>query len=180
MWDVERLKQLWAEGFSATEIGQDMGKTRNAVLGKVFRLRREGHEFKERQVYSPPNSGPKGRSRVRPQPTTKKRKYKKLPDEYQANAYDPQSGGVEFMDRGKRQCAYITSGDREYPTMCCGVAVVEGASWCPKHYEICFREPMVLSDAVVFIKRLTMLTKTNPASRISLAGNRRVASYDTD
>ena len=41
-WDeerVEQLKQLWAEGLSASQIASKMGGvTRNAVIGKVHRL----------------------------------------------------------------------------------------------------------------------------------------------
>lgn len=33
-----RLRQLWAEGLTATVIAAEMGKTRNAVLGRVHRL----------------------------------------------------------------------------------------------------------------------------------------------
>lgn len=38
---VDRLRSLWAEDFTASEIAKDLGDgvTRNAVLGKVHRLR---------------------------------------------------------------------------------------------------------------------------------------------
>lgn len=35
---VETLKQLWAEGFSAVQVAERIGTTRNAVIGKVYRL----------------------------------------------------------------------------------------------------------------------------------------------
>lgn len=36
---IERLKALWAEGFSASEIARDIGGvTRNAVISKIHRL----------------------------------------------------------------------------------------------------------------------------------------------
>lgn len=36
---VEKLKQLWAEGLSASQIARTLGEvTRNAVIGKVHRL----------------------------------------------------------------------------------------------------------------------------------------------
>lgn len=34
----ERLKKLWRDGFSASEIGKKMGKSRCAVLGRVNRM----------------------------------------------------------------------------------------------------------------------------------------------
>ncbi len=40
---VEKLKELWAEGLSASEIARVLGGvTRNAVIGKVHRLRLAG------------------------------------------------------------------------------------------------------------------------------------------
>lgn len=35
---TEKLKTLWNEGPSATEIGKKLGCTRNAVIGKAHRL----------------------------------------------------------------------------------------------------------------------------------------------
>ena len=38
---VELLKKLWADGLSASQIAAELGGiTRNAVIGKVHRLRR--------------------------------------------------------------------------------------------------------------------------------------------
>ncbi len=35
---VELLRKLWAEGLSATMVGNQLGCTRNAVIGKIGRL----------------------------------------------------------------------------------------------------------------------------------------------
>jgi GcrA cell cycle regulator len=35
---VEKLKELWAQGLSITQIGQRLGITRNAVVGKAHRI----------------------------------------------------------------------------------------------------------------------------------------------
>lgn len=34
--------QMWSEGFTGSEIGAKIGKTRNAVIGKINRLRKAG------------------------------------------------------------------------------------------------------------------------------------------
>lgn len=36
--DVEKLKELWERGLSGSLIGNELGKTRNAVIGKANRL----------------------------------------------------------------------------------------------------------------------------------------------
>jgi len=61
MWtdeQVAKLKKLWDEGYSAAMIGAELSYTRNAILGKVFRLglesRADGPKFsKPRAPRSP-------------------------------------------------------------------------------------------------------------------------------
>lgn len=36
---IAELSRLWADGFSATQIGAEMGLTRGSVIGKIFRLK---------------------------------------------------------------------------------------------------------------------------------------------
>jgi len=45
--DIAQLRELWGKGFSASQIAKELGYSRDAVLGRVFRLklpkRREAH-----------------------------------------------------------------------------------------------------------------------------------------
>src|SRR6266705_1104829 len=53
---VERLKKLWADGLSASQIAGELGGiTRNAVIGKVHRLGLSG------RAKSPSSSAPRAR-----------------------------------------------------------------------------------------------------------------------
>jgi len=57
MWTNEQvglLTKLWADGYSASLIGLQIGYTRNAVLGKVFRLGLEKRAERIRPVIYKP------------------------------------------------------------------------------------------------------------------------------
>lgn len=59
--DVETLKRLWTEGFSASEIAAKMrnGLTRNAVIGKARRLKLESRKVEPKIK---PHVGKRGRA----------------------------------------------------------------------------------------------------------------------
>ena len=60
---VETLKKLWMEGLSASQIAGELGEgvTRNAVIGKVHRLKLSARA-------KPTNSAPRARPAARPAP----------------------------------------------------------------------------------------------------------------
>ena len=60
---IERLKALWAEGRSASEIAGLLGEvTRNAVIGKVHRLGLPGRKTTSRQLVPRRTSPRRGKS----------------------------------------------------------------------------------------------------------------------
>ena len=60
---VEKLKRLWAEGLSASQIAGELGNgiTRNAVIGKVHRLGLSGRVKAASSAPSRPRIGTVGR-----------------------------------------------------------------------------------------------------------------------
>ena len=60
---VETLKKLWAEGLSASQIAREMGEgvTRNAIIGKVHRLKLSGRATPSRPPRPRAKPAPKAR-----------------------------------------------------------------------------------------------------------------------
>jgi GcrA cell cycle regulator len=50
---IDTLLALWNEGKSAAVIGAEMGISRNAVIGRIYRLRRAGAEIKAHESERP-------------------------------------------------------------------------------------------------------------------------------
>ena len=49
---VEDLKKLWNEGVATSRIGEQLGFTKNAVIGKAFRLGLERQKFQEKTAHT--------------------------------------------------------------------------------------------------------------------------------
>jgi hypothetical protein len=128
---TDAVTDLWKKTrLSAKQIGEQVGKTRNAVLGKIGRLGllkttnrdyRNNHSRKAaRREPSPPavlRSGP-GRRVFLPSPGA-----------------PVHSLNVPFMETRYGQCRYMAGDER----ICCGQPTVFRGSWCADHYRMVFR-----------------------------------------
>jgi len=140
-WTPEKLATLRAlhgEGKSASYIGREIGMTRNAVIGKCYRLRAQGVLGEIVQKASPP---PKPRSsffgwkkldaKPKPQATPK-------PVVYAAPA---SKTATPLIGIKKNQCRFIPAdfrrGDGEQQYMCGAAVYKPDASYCGYHYKIC-------------------------------------------
>jgi GcrA cell cycle regulator len=67
---VERLKALWADGLSASQVAKELGGvTRNAVIGKIHRLGLAGRAAGGRIARPRPASSPRPRRLAAPRAT---------------------------------------------------------------------------------------------------------------
>lgn len=151
VWDdprnVETLTSMWRDGKSASVIAGALGVTRNAVIGKVTRLKLPKHGRNDpvrsdrgARGTAPLITGRKGRSGNPGVPSVMTIKHRA---EGRANIKPPREiidEGVDvtsliaFSDRKiNQQCSWIP-GDPLNGAMCCGKPVVEGHQWCPEHY----------------------------------------------
>jgi hypothetical protein len=146
-WDAQLIK-MRAEGFSSQDIADAIGNdmTRNAVLGRTFRLglspptKLQKKTPKPRQVASTITGA--SYLTVSANRVYRTSQPKELPpDEPLAIPGAP----VAYLDRRADQCAAIVSDDRE-PFMCCGHATGlnwhgEPSSYCREHHERYYVKP---------------------------------------
>ena len=135
-WPIEMestLEKLWKDGMSAKNIGERIGKTKNAVLGKAHRLALDGH----------PQAAA---SRVANKPRCK-RKLARRADAPIPALRAPQQpqflveplpsptgevGTIPFANADHRHCLWIPADPRE-DSRVCGKPRVRGTSWCEDH-----------------------------------------------
>jgi GcrA cell cycle regulator len=106
VWNEERLgnlKRLWAEGLSITQIGLEIGVSRNAVVGKVHRMG------------LPKRQSPIVRSDKPIEP--KRRKLSPL----------------TFQDWDRSKCCWPIGDPRAADFHFCGEKIMEGRPYCAEH-----------------------------------------------
>jgi GcrA cell cycle regulator len=126
---VAELTRLWAEGHSASIIAEKLGVTRNAIIGKTFRLGLPPPTEKIGKPSGPPKSAVK---KPKPEPTRLFRLF--APELFQPRCVevDPLNLTTLEIDLGT-QCQYIAGDDGLH----CGHLVQEKSSYCPKHHALC-------------------------------------------
>lgn len=146
----EILIRMWVEeGQTSAAIAAVLGKTRNAVMGKISTLKLQ------RRAKAPPHlKEPKAKKAApeppQPAPEPKKTKPK---SEAKKPAATPSLPATEITDLAREEakahwlpflagteatCKYVVTNEPQ--TMICGDISVTGKPYCEKHCAICFRE----------------------------------------
>jgi GcrA cell cycle regulator len=135
-WTAERielLKTCFEAGFSCREIALEIGVSRNAVIGKIFRLKlsREGD-----QRCSERKGGPKVQRRV-----TQHRIMMALRAEPQPAEEMPLQNGhrCSLLELSKQKCRWPISNACDVALWFCGNKPVEGLPYCAGHARIAYR-----------------------------------------
>lgn len=129
------LRRLWTDGGSASEIGRELGCTRNAVIGKVHRLGLEARRERQVQHYSKPakprqwqrverRAPPKAIVRPVPKPAP-------APRVVPVQVEPPPHRRVPLMHLRDliTECRMIVEG-RGASALYCGLPTVQETSWC--------------------------------------------------
>lgn len=165
---IEQLKSLWADGLSCTQIATAMGgTTRNAVIGKVHRLKlsqrrlaRRSGPLKQRPPLTP--RPPKARVRPAPKPSEKPRQIKPVtahePFEFSVSAWQPLSGSAPVTLEHMTGCKWPVG---EAPnivsasSLFCNCSPVEGKPYCLEHAERARGKGTVMEQKAVKEARTT-------------------------
>jgi hypothetical protein len=121
----ERIVKLWAEGNSSSVIADIIGRSRNSVIGRLSRLRKEGQPVEVRGKVLPPVRKPRV---PKPKPTP-----------VSANAGKPTTttlvGGLvkSLLNLRANQCRWPL--DDKF----CDEVREEGRSYCVHHRKLSFR-----------------------------------------
>lgn len=138
VWTEEEdatLKRLWAEGYSGSEIGVILHRTRNAIIGRVHRL-----DLPPRAVatMTPPKSG---KRRAAPRPL-KPRRVTHFPRvELTVAVVAPVPAMASVMALTARMCRYPIGDPKKPGFGFCGAKKQEGSSYCGFHHRICWTLP---------------------------------------
>ncbi len=140
---VALLKQYWNSGWPTIDIAEKLGTTRNAVIGRVDRLKRRGEleaRFSDGKGY---NKTKRSEKRVKataapvplrhfinskPVPPTP------LPETPLSSAFL----GLAFEELEPWQCRYPAGGDRGKPITFCGQRRRQDSSYCDHCHNICW------------------------------------------
>jgi len=143
---IDMLKMLWAQGDTATAIAAQLGLTRSAVLGKIFRLR-----------LGPAAGGDNAKAAGAAKPATLARRHARPPRKTSPGAAAPARAKALFeLTNTCCRWPYRRPGAEKY--FFCGApgADIEGGiPYCPRHMKRAYLVPPRLVKSVVAKSRRT-------------------------
>jgi len=152
---VELLKKLWAEGLSASQIATQLGGvSRNAVIGKVHRLKLSGRGRTSSSAPRPKktasSNGPRPAARTSRQVTTTvgatalQARYDSEPDAHaqvrpQQNVVIPIPLKLKLVELGERTCKWPIGDPMHEDFAFCGNDVGECGPYCGYHSKLAYQ-----------------------------------------
>src|SRR5215203_4912901 len=150
---IERLKELWGEGLSASQIAAELGEgvSRNAVLGKAHRLGLAQGEAKvassprsykpTRPPDPPPTEEASAPNDAVPAPMMPARPLAAQAAELprREELVVPRSEGVTIMELREAMCRWPLGDPTTPEFQYCGARAVEGLPYCSHHAQIAYQ-----------------------------------------
>jgi GcrA cell cycle regulator len=131
-WTDERcevLRQLWAEGLSASVIAEQLGATRSGVLGKVMRLGLAPRKSTEFKPGPPRPKAVRTRAVILPSPAPPEPEKK------------PHMRRLQLLQLTERHCRWPIGDPHRHPFYFCAADRRSGEPYCPHHMRKAFAKP---------------------------------------
>jgi len=153
---VEILTSLWKEGLSAAEIARELGGvTRNAVIGKIHRLRLSGKApshgapRKKAPAARKPRTRParrpvtQGATALKAQPHARPAPAPKARPRVATLVKAPQKGKISnIMDLNRNTCRWPIGDPGDTDFAYCGCHAPDGSPYCAEHARMAYQQPV--------------------------------------
>ena len=131
---VQKLKELWSKGHTASQIAEALGDTtRNAVIGKAHRLNLEARAPSKQP--NSPRVGENKQVRRGPAPTSRKAKFQSILLDKNFEAENPKS--LEELTDETCKWPIGHPGDNDF--YFCGKPIIPGKPYCGEHCLTAYR-----------------------------------------
>ena len=130
---INKLKELWGKGNTASQIAEILGGvSRNAVIGKAFRLNLSAKIIKRSTANSANNLKHKGKNLNK-----KSRKFKFASLLLDKN-FEP-AKNLSLEELTENHCKYMEGHPSDSDSSFCGRKTVDKFSYCPLHLIVVFQ-----------------------------------------
>jgi hypothetical protein len=134
----EKILKMWNENMTGTEIGAVLGTTRNAILGRLHRLKAYGIDTsKSRPARVTPQRPKTPRVKVAKKETPKPKTEKIY---YPPRIEEQPISGVTLLQLKPKSCRFIISHEDANVRIFCGKNKERGA-YCGNHARLCYLPP---------------------------------------
>lgn len=133
--EIDQLHKLLAEGYSGSEIGIKLERSRNSVLGKIMRIRDAGNKIVRPTVKRAPKPKPAKPSLPTKAEMAIRSIVKRVPPPVP-------TGDITILELSNSTCKYPMDKD-----LYCGATPYDGTPYCLYHAALCYNSDEIRRKA---------------------------------